>query len=464
MIGRLLVLGASGDLAGRYLLPALAHLHEAGRLSEPLVIVGVARDDWDTAAFRRHVAARLERHAATVDPRAREALIAMASYQQADAGDAAALAGALDQAKGPVIAYLALPPVAFAPAIKALAAVGLPEGSRVVVEKPFGRSLAEANALNRLLDSCFEEEAVFRPDHFLGPQTVQNLLGLRFANRVFEPIWHAGHVERVEIVWNETVTLEGRAGYYDRVGALRDMVQNHLLELACLTAMEPPTRLDPGQLHDRKVELLRAVQPPPPRRLAARTVRARHTAGRVDGVDVPPYTEEPEVDRARGTETFTEVTLEIDNQRWSGVPFTLRTGKALARRRAEILVQFRPASHPTFTEAADAPANLLRFGLDPDRLTLRVNLNGAGDPFRLEQAALDRMLAPHDLPGYGRLLQAVLDGDLTLSIRGNEAEECWRITEPILAAWAEGAVPLQEYPAGSAGPPTVLDHSGDRPR
>jgi glucose-6-phosphate 1-dehydrogenase len=170
------------------------------------------------------------------------------------------------------------------------------------------------------------------------------------------------------------------------------------------------------------------------------------------------------VDRARGTETFTEVTLEIDNQRWSGVPFTLRTGKALARRRAEILVQFRPASHPTFTEAADAPANLLRFGLDPDRLTLRVNLNRTGGPFRLEQAALDRMPAPQDLPGYGRLLQAVLDGDLTLSIRGDEAEECWRITEPILAAWAEGAVPLQEYPAGSAGPPTVLDHSGDRSR
>jgi glucose-6-phosphate 1-dehydrogenase len=458
VIDKLLVLGASGDLAGRYLLPALAHLHEADRLPEPLAIVGVARDGWDTAAFRRHLAAQLERHAATVDPGAREALVAMTSYQRADAGDAAALAGALDQAKGPVVAYLALPPAAFAPAIRALAAVGLPEGSRVVVEKPFGRSLAEAQALNQLLERCFGEEAVFRADHFLGLQTVQNLLGLRFANRVFEPVWRAEHIERVEIVWDETVALEGRAGYYDHAGALRDMVQNHLLQLVCLTAMEAPVRLDPGQLHDRKVELLRAVQPPPGQ-LAARTVRARYSAGRVDGVDVPAYIDEPGVDPARGTETFADVTLEIDNQRWSGVPFRLRTGKALARRRTEILVHFRRASQPTFAEAADAPANLLRFGLDPDRLTLRVNLNGVGDPFRLEQATLERVLAPQDLPAYGRLLLAVIDGDLTLSIRGDEAEQCWRITEPILTAWAEGAVPLREYPAGSAGLPV---NSGDR--
>jgi glucose-6-phosphate 1-dehydrogenase len=464
VIDQLLVLGASGDLAGRYLLPALAHLHQADRLPEPLAIVGVARDDWDTATFRRHVADRLERHAATVDPAARDALVAMASYQWADAGDAAALAGALDQAKGPVVAYLALPPAAFAPAIGALAAVGLPEGSRVVVEKPFGRSLAEAQALNQLLARCFGEEATFRADHFLSLQTVQNLLGLRFANRVFEPVWNAGHVERVEVVWDETVALEGRAGYYDHAGALRDMIQNHLLQLVCLTAMEPPSRLDPDRLHDRKVELLRAVQPPPPGQLAARTIRARYSAGRVDGVDVPAYVDEPGVDPARGTETFTEIPLEIDNHRWRGVPFGLRTGKALARRRAEILIHFRPAGQPTFAEAADAPVNLLRFGLDPDRLTLRVNLNGAGDPFRLEQATLEQVLAPQDLPAYGRLLLAVMDGDLTLSIRGDEAEECWRITEPILSGWAEGAVPLQEYPAGSAGPRILPDHGGERSR
>jgi glucose-6-phosphate 1-dehydrogenase len=464
VIDKLLVLGASGDLAGRYLVPALAHLQEAGRLPEALSIVGVARDDWDTAAFRRHLAAQLERHAATVDPGARETLVAMASYQRAEVGDAAALAGALDQAKGPVVAYLALPPAAFAPAIQALAAVGPPEGSRVVVEKPFGRSLAEARALNQLLGRCFGEEATFRADHFLGQQTVQNLLGLRFANRVFEPIWHAQHIQRVEIIWDETVALEGRAGYYDHAGALRDVVQNHLLQLVCLVAMEPPTRLDPERLHDRKVELLRAVQPPPPGQLGARTVRARYTAGRVDGVDLPAYVDEPGVDPARGTETFAEVTLEVDNPRWLGVPFRLRTGKALARRRAEILIHFRPACQPTFAEAADAPANLLRFGLDPDRLTLRVNLNGAGDPFRLEQATLEHVLAPQDVPAYGRLLLAVMDGDPTLSIRGDEAEECWRITEPILTDWAEGAVPLLTYPAGSAGPRTLPDHGGNRSR
>ena len=464
MIDKLLVLGASGDLAGRYLLPALAHLQEAGRLPEPLTIVGVAREDWDTAAFRRHLAAQLERHAATVDPRARQALAAMASYQRADAGDAAALAGALDQAKGLVVAYLALPPAAFAPAVQALAAVGLPDRSLVVVEKPFGRNLAEARALNQLLGRCFGEAATFRADHFLGLQTVQNVLGLRFANRVFEPIWHAEHIQRVEVVWDETVALEGRAGYYDHAGALRDVVQNHLLQLVCLVAMEPPAGLDPDRQRDRKVELLRAVQPPPPGQMAARTVRGRYTAGRVDGIDVPAYADEPGVDPARGTETFAEVTLEIDNPRWRGVPFRLRTGKALVRRCAEILIHFRPACQPTFAEAAGAPANLLRFGLDPDRLTLRVNLNGAGDPFRLEQATLERVLAPQDVPAYGRLLLAVMDGDLTLSIRGDEAEECWRITEPILAAWAEGAVPLQEYPAGSPGPRILPDHGGDRRR
>ncbi|HZA80178.1 MAG TPA: glucose-6-phosphate dehydrogenase, partial [Actinomycetes bacterium] len=388
MIDKLLVLGASGDLAGRYLLPALAHLQEAGRLPQLLTIVGVTRDDWDTATFHRHLAAQLERHTATVDPGPREALAAMSSYQRADAGDAAALAGALDQAKGPVVAYLALPPAAFAPAIQALAEVGLPDRSRVVVEKPFGRNLAEARALNQLLGRCFGEAATFRADHFLGLQTVQDVLGLRFANRVFEPIWHAEHIQRVEIVWDEMVALES-AGYYDHVGALRDVVQNHLLQLACLVAMEPPARLDPDRLHDRKVELLRAVQPPPPGQMAARTVRGRYTAGRVDGIDVPAYADEPGVDPARGTETFAEVTLEIDNPRWRGVPFRLRTGKALVRRRAEILIHFRPACQPTFAEAAGAPANLLRFGLDPDRLTLPVNLNGSGDPFRLEQATLE---------------------------------------------------------------------------
>jgi glucose-6-phosphate 1-dehydrogenase len=453
MIHQILLLGASGDLAGRYLLPALARLHEAGRPPEPPEVIGVARDDWDTASFRRHVAARLERHAPTVDQAAREAVAALASYYRADAGDPATLAGAVDQAKGPVAAYLALPPAAFAPAIRALSVVGLPEGSRVVVEKPFGSSLGEARTLNRLLARCVGEDVSFRVDHFLGLQTVQNLFGLRFANRVFEPVWNAEHIERVDVVWDETVALEGRAGYYDHAGALRDMVQNHLLQLLCLVAMEPPTRLDSNHLHDRKVELLRAVRPPSPGEMATRTVRGRYSAGRVDGVDVPAYADEAGVDPTRDVETFAQVTLTVSNPRWARVPFTLRTGKALAHRRAEILIHFRASAHPTFREVADAPANLLRLALDPDRLALRVNLNGAGDPFRLEQAELERGLAPQELPAYGRVLLAVLEGDPTLSIRGDEAEECWRITEPILDAWAD-TVPLQEYQAGSDGPST----------
>jgi glucose-6-phosphate 1-dehydrogenase len=234
----------------------------------------------------------------------------------------------------------------------------------VVLEKPFGEDLDSARALNRLLAEGFDERHVFRVDHFLAMTTVRNVLGTRLANRVFEPIWTSAHIEEIEIVWDETLALEGRAGYYDQVGALKDMVQNHLLQLLCLVAMEPPIGLGERDLRDRKVDVLRSVRPLRAEDVAARTRRARYRAGRVGDRDIPGYVDEDGVAPERGTETFAEVVLELDSWRWSGTKFRLRTGKALARDRMEIVVHFRAVPHHPFDPPQAPPRNLLRFGLD----------------------------------------------------------------------------------------------------
>lgn len=452
MIERMLIFGANGDLALRYLLPALARLSELGRLPVEFETFALARAESDDETFRTSVAERLDDHAADVSAEARRALVETIRYRRADSTDPDRIREILGDSGRPVVAYLALPPAVFAPTIEALEAAGLPEGSRLVVEKPFGEDLASARKLNRLLGGAFPEEDVFRVDHFLGLQTVQNLLGLRFANRIFEPLWNREHVERVEIVWEETLALEGRAGYYDEAGALKDMVQNHLLQLLSLVGMEPPVTLDEHDLRDRKAAVLRAVRRLSPEEVERATVRARYSAGRIGEREVPAYVDEEGVRADRETETFAEVTLAIDNWRWSGVPFVLRTGKALARDRAEIAVHFRPVPHLTFGQRKEPVPNVLRFLMDSDRILLRANINGPGDIFDLEQAELGADLAPAKLPAYGRLLLGVLEGDPTLSIRADEAEESWRIVEPILEAWGKGAVPLLEYPAGSEGP------------
>jgi len=452
MIRRMLIFGATGDLSPRYLLPALAWLHKTGRLPEGFEIYGLARDDWDTGAFRNFVEARLAEHTAEVAAPVRSEFVEMLEYYRADATDREQVAEALGSSGEPLVAYLSLPPAVFAPVIETLSDIGLPEGSRIVVEKPFGEDLESARELNRMLHESFPEEAVFRADHFLGLQTVQNILGLRFANRVFEPLWNNDHVEWVEIVWDETLALEGRASYYDTAGALKDMIQNHLLQLLCLVAMEVPITLHERDLRDRKADVLRAVRRLSPEETERQSVRARYTAGRIEGKEIPYYVEEEGVDPGRETETFAQVTLFVDNWRWSGVPFVLRTGKALSQNLAEIAVHFKPIPHLTFGQRTEPFANVLRLRLDPDRIHLVVNVNGPGDPFDLEHVELGTELAPQDLPAYGRLLLSVLEGDPTLSIRADEAEESWRIVEPILEAWEKGRVPLLEYPAGSDGP------------
>jgi len=295
------------------------------------------------------------------------------------------------------------------------------------------------------------EEAVFRVDHFLAMTTVENVLGSRLANRVLEPLWNSAHIAEVEIVWDENLTLEDRAGYYDGAGALKDMIQNHLLQVLCLVAMEPPISLGARDLRDRKVDVLRSVRRLTDDAVVHRTRRARYLAGGIDGRDVPAYVDEPGVDPARRTETFAEVELELDSWRWSGTTFRLRSGKALARDRKQVVVRFRPVPHLPFGHSGDVLPNVLRFGLEPEGLSL--DLMGTGRGARtLAPLELTAQMAPAELPPYGRLLLDVLNGNAALSIRGDEAEESWRVVTPVLSAWSRDLVPLEEYPSGSDGP------------
>jgi glucose-6-phosphate 1-dehydrogenase len=450
MIRRLAVVGATGDLAARYLLAGLVALRAEGHLGDDFELICAGRVEWDTETYRRWLADQLDLHATPWPPEARKAIVDAARYQRADITDAADVASLIAGSE-PVAVYLALPPALFPSAVTSLHSAGLPAGSRVVVEKPFGEDLASAEELNRLLAELVPEQAVFRVDHFLAMTTVQNLLGSRLANRVLEPIWNSTHIAEVEIVWDETLALEGRAGYYDGVGALRDMLQNHLLQLLCLVAMEPPISLDEHDLRNRKVDVLRSVRPLSEDDVLRRTRRARYTAGRIGEREIPAYTDEEGVDPARRTETFAEIELELDSWRWSGTAFRLRSGKALGRDRMEVAIRFRSVPHLPFGHGWEAEPNLLRFGLEPESVNL--HLTGTGSrTHALAPLTLTAQMEPPELPAYGRLLLDVLTGNPALSIRGDEAEEAWRIVEPVLAAWSAERVPLEEYPAGSDGP------------
>jgi glucose-6-phosphate 1-dehydrogenase len=450
MIDRLVVLGATGDLTARYLLPGLAALHAGGVVGDGFRLVGVGRHDWDDDAFRRWAGDQLAQHAAQVPVAARDAVVSTAVYHRADVTDPRAMAEVLAGA-GPVAAYLALPPSVFAATVSALHDAGLAPGSTIVLEKPFGEDLAQAIELNALLSEVVPEESVFRVDHFLAMTTVQNLLGTRLANRVLEPIWDGAHIAEIDIVWDETLALEGRAGYYDGVGALKDMLQNHLLQLLCLVAMEPPISLAARDLRDRKVDVLRSIRPLDAGDVVRHTRRARYTSGLIGGAAVPAYVDEDGVDPAHGTETFAEMELRLDNWRWNGTLFRLRTGKALARNRKEVAVRFRPVPHlPSGLHGEPLP-NVLRFGFDPEALAFEMTgLGPRADT--LVPMTLATELAAAELPAYGRLLSDVLHGDPALSIRGDEAEESWRVVTPVLDAWANDLVPLEEYAAGSNGP------------
>ena len=448
MIRRLVILGASGDLTARYLVPALAALLARGDLPDGFTIIGVARTDWDSARFRRAMDIALTEHAPHLDAVVREAVTNTMTYHRGDATSVLDLRTALQPADEPTVVYLALSPAIVGATLRALIDATLPDGSRVVVEKPFGESLRSAQELNELLHQALPESALFRIDHFLAEQAVQNLLGLRFANRMLEPLWGREHIERVEIVWDETLTLEGRAGYYDSAGALRDMIQSHLLQVLCFIAMEPPSSLNERDLRDRKVDLLRAVRRLTPDEVGRDTVRARYTRGQIGGRSVPSYVQEKGVDPARGTETFAQVELPIDNDRWAGVPFLLRSGKALRSDRFEIAVHFRAPAHLPFDGSGTAVGNVLRLRFEPADVTFSLTTNATGDLGALHALDVTGSLPALDLPPYARLLLDILRGENGLSIRDDEAEESWRIVEPILDAWSTGRSPLREYPAG----------------
>ncbi len=442
----LLILGASGDLTSRLLLPALGELltRETWRRVH---LRGAGMDDWSDDHWRDVVRASFAAGGAD----AANDVIASTSYTRADITNADDLRALVASTPGRLALYFAVPPAVAARACEALTDVELPEGTILALEKPFGIDEESARALNATVLGLVPEQQIFRVDHFLGRSTVLNLLGVRFANRVLEPVWSAENIESVVIRYDESLALEGRAGYYDHAGALTDMIQSHLLQVLAFVAMEPPATLDEVDLRDATSAALRATAlwNDDPEHAARRAV---YTAGTSDGRPVPSYVDEDGVDPSRNTETLAELTCEVRNARWQGVPFTLRSGKALAARDAEIILRFRPVRHLPQGFTGDADGSVLRFTLGPDRMSLELNVNGADDPFRLEKTVLTADLGDGALRAYGEVLSGILDGDAALSVRADAAEQCWRIVQPAIDAWRNGSVPLDEYAAGSSGP------------
>ncbi len=470
------VFGATGDLAMRKLLPALYLRDAAGQLEADCRIFGVARHEMSQAEFRDHAAEALRRFLPADEWRdadwqrfaARLAYVAVDVEQGADyARLAAALAmppgnGAAGQngnsAGRVTLHYLAVAPRFFGAICRHLGAAGLNgHASRVVMEKPIGHDLASAEAINDAVGAVFTESQIFRIDHYLGKETVQNLMALRFANALFEPLWHRGHIEHVQITAAETVGVEKRAGYYDQSGALRDMVQNHLLQLLCLVAMEPPSAFSADAVRDEKLKVLQALHPIAPRHAQSRTVRGQYVAGEIAGQPVPGYAEEVG-DPATRTESFVALKAKIDNWRWADVPFFLRTGKRLPMRRSEIIVQFRAVPHLIFRDAArDVVGNRLVIRLQPDEgveLHMMTKVPGPGG-MRLRRAPLNlsfaETFAGRQPEAYERLLMDVVRGNPMLFMRRDEVAAAWRWVEPILQGWRNGDAPLP-YAAGSWGP------------
>ncbi|MEO5778471.1 MAG: glucose-6-phosphate dehydrogenase [Arthrobacter oryzae] len=448
----LLILGASGDLTGRLLLPGLARLVARGR-ADGLTLVGAGSDDWPPERWRDRVEESFADENSQADAYGKRELkrvAASSSYHRLDVTAEGRLAGLIAELDGPVAVYFALPPHVSQLACEALAPEQVPAGTRLVLEKPFGSDEKSARRLNATLAGLVPEDHIHRVDHFLGKATVLNILGLRFANTFLEPVWNRQYIAQVEIIFDEDLALEGRARYYDGAGALRDMIQSHLLEILALMALEPPASIDERDLRDAVATVLRASSIKAPYRTSTR--RARYTAGRIEGRKVPDYVAEDGVDAARDTETLAEVRVEINNWRWQGVPFILRSGKALGNKRKEAVVTFRPVPHlPRGFTGVDAP-NQLRIGFGPDTLQFDVDVNGPGNVLNLDRATLQAELSASALLPYGEVLEGVLTGDPLLSVRADTAEDCWRIIDPVLKSWAAGHVPLEEYPAGSSGP------------
>ena len=452
----LVVLGASGDLAARLLFPALLSLEHRDRL-ESLRIIGYARQEWTTEQFHENLRAAIDMHAVEADQKYVDKFIDRIDFHGGDLS-VESLRGLTSELDGPAIFYLALPPGVFADAAETIAKAGLADETdgfrRLVIEKPFGTDLESALALNEQLHRYWREDQIFRIDHFLGKETVQNMLVFRFANRFIEPVLNSGHVDEIQITVAEPLGVEGRSRYYDGIGALRDMVQNHLIQMMTFATMEPPARWDAEMIRDHKVEVLKSVRHVDP---DVDAVRGQYTAGLVEGQPRIAYRAEPGVDPVSHTDTFAAVRLHVDTWRWEGIPVLLRSGKRLAAKAHEVAFRFRePPTHLfRHTPLEHAEPNWLVFRMSPAECTeLVVRTKQPGLELEARESVLRAEYANADdreASAYESLLLDVLEGDHTPFLRFDEVEWSWRIVEPILTAWQHGAP--EDYVAGSDGPP-----------
>ena len=457
----LVVFGGTGDLAYRKLFPALYHRDRDGQFTDPTRIIGVSRRDMTREQFQQSVREALEAHKEG-DGEALERFLKRIDHLALDVtgekgwDEFKTMMGADERVRA---YYLATSPDLFGPIAKRIGAEGLASPrSRIIVEKPIGHDGRSAAAINDALGSVFLESNIFRIDHYLGKETVQNLMALRFANALFEPLWNAGHIDHVQISVAETLGVGGRGAYYDESGAIRDMVQNHMLQLLCLVAMEPPRSLEADALRDEKLKVLRSLTPIDARNISQFTVRGQYRSGFAEGAEVPGYL--ADIDKtASSTETFVALKIGVANWRWAGVPFYLRTGKRMPQRFSEIVIGFRRVAHQIFEHSADGiPPNRLVIRVQPDegiKLWLMIKEPGPGG-MRLQHVPLDMSFAKAfgapSPEAYERLLMDAVRGNASLFMRRDEVEAAWRFVDPIRDAWAQSGEGPRPYNAGSWGP------------
>jgi len=469
-ISTLLLFGATGDLARRMLLPSLYGLDSDGLLPADLRIVGTARSELDDSGFRSQAEEALKQHLPKgfFQQGVAERFLNRLHYVTLNINEPEhfqRLASAVGDPCNGVGIFLSTAPSLFKPTIDGLEAAGLACPTvRMALEKPLGTDLASSREINDAVASAFPENRTFRIDHYLGKETVQNLLALRFANALFEPQWNSAHIDHVQITVAETVGLEGRGGFYDSTGALRDMVQNHMLQLLALVAMEPPTNFDATAVRDEKVKVLRSLRPLTAEDIAAHSVTGQYIKGAIDGQPVPGYSEE--LERESDTETFVALKAHVDNWRWKGVPFYLRTGKRMPLRDTEIFIQFKDVPYSIFaSRGAVAKPNKLIIGLQPEEsIELRLMSKTPGldrQGVRLREIPLDIGLANafseyRRRIAYERLLLDLIEGDPTLFVRRDEVEAQWSWVDGIRSAWVEAGITPKPYAAGTWGPSAAI--------
>ena len=470
----LVIFGASGDLTRRKLVPAVYSLFLDGLLPDDFAIVGFARRQKTDEGFRAELAegARKFTRGSGFDEDTWAAFAQNIHYHRSTFENAEGFRALRERMTGNRLFYLAVQPNSVSTVIDQLRGAGLTEQgedrrqwSRVIIEKPFGRDLPSCQALNAKLAAAFAENQIFRIDHYLGKEAVQNLLVLRFANSIFEPIWNKKYVDHVQIAVSETIGTEGRGAYYEQAGALRDIVQNHMVHLLCLAAMEAPISLDANAVRDEKVKVLRSLRPIPEECVASGVVRAQYAAGTCAGKQVPGYLDESGVGPDSCTETFVAFKTFIDNWRWAGVPFYLRTGKRLAARITEISIHFKPVPQVLFNTPRLGPMrpNVLAIRIQPhEGISLRFQVKVPGlaidiEPFQMD-FGYETTFGQEPPEAYERLLLDAVSGDTTLFTRGDEVEAAWRFVAPIVACCeACSRYPLPTYPAGSWGPKEADD-------